>query len=171
MAEATRCVPHAGCRRTRLRASVARPPALLRRASQSHGRAQPARQPSKAPPPLPLSAALPLRRGLHAGPRRPGHVCRGSSLRLPTVISFATHNGERVADAKARLEVERGPERGQSPVDHDGDAVAEHVSLLHGVRGQHDGAVARGAVPPDDVPCEATGVGVHTTRGLVLEDG
>ena len=48
---------------------------------------------------------------------------------------------------------------------HDGDAVAQHVGLVHVVRGQQDGAAL--AVPLQQLPRLAAGRGVHARRRLV----
>lgn len=57
-----------------------------------------------------------------------------------------------VANTKLALQVQRGPHSSQAPLHHDGDAVTQHVSLLHAVGCQHNGTVS--AMPLYDFPSE-----------------
>mmetsp|Transcript_20735 Transcript_20735/g.65201 ORF Transcript_20735/g.65201 Transcript_20735/m.65201 type:complete len:609 (-) Transcript_20735:3142-4968(-) len=75
---------------------------------------------------------------------------------------------ELVVGAERVLEVLEGAEAAELALDHDGDAVAEGLDLLHEVRGEDDGAGLHGGA--EDVPEVASGDGVEAGGGLVEED-
>mmetsp|Transcript_6528 Transcript_6528/g.23271 ORF Transcript_6528/g.23271 Transcript_6528/m.23271 type:complete len:1459 (-) Transcript_6528:109-4485(-) len=75
-----------------------------------------------------------------------------------------------VALAEALLEVLHGAEAAQAAADHDADARAQRLALLHRVRRQHDRhALALRRHRRNQVPHEAARDGVHARRRLVEE--
>ena len=73
-----------------------------------------------------------------------------------------------VARAVGPPELGRAALRDERAAHGDADGVAESVSLLHCVRGEHDGAARLGLL--DDVPYAAPVDGVHAGGGLVQVD-
>ena len=85
----------------------------------------------------------------------------GSARRL-------TRQRQVVTGAVPILQKHRRPDARQLAGAHDGDAIAQEVSLVEEMRGQHDGRRRRSLA--DHLPGESARVRVHAARGLVQEN-
>mmetsp|Transcript_30173 Transcript_30173/g.50896 ORF Transcript_30173/g.50896 Transcript_30173/m.50896 type:complete len:216 (+) Transcript_30173:262-909(+) len=70
-----------------------------------------------------------------------------------------------VPGPEAGLEVQARAQTEHVPRPHDADALAQHVGLLHGVRGEQDGVLALGL--RDDLPQAVAAGGVEARGGFV----
>mmetsp|Transcript_115155 Transcript_115155/g.320852 ORF Transcript_115155/g.320852 Transcript_115155/m.320852 type:complete len:201 (+) Transcript_115155:911-1513(+) len=87
---------------------------------------------------------------------------------LVHVHALADAHGNVVPPAVTTLEVQRRTQTGEAAPDHDADAVAEMGSLVHVVRGEHDGAPL-GQAAVHYAPQLAPRRRVDACRGLVQD--
>mmetsp|Transcript_91104 Transcript_91104/g.235256 ORF Transcript_91104/g.235256 Transcript_91104/m.235256 type:complete len:531 (+) Transcript_91104:363-1955(+) len=87
-------------------------------------------------------------------------------LDLGAVVGELGLHAERVAAAVLGLQLRGAAQAAELPVDHDRQARAEHLALLHRMAREHN-RVAPLAQVADDVPQEAARAHVHAGGGLV----
>mmetsp|Transcript_8492 Transcript_8492/g.17583 ORF Transcript_8492/g.17583 Transcript_8492/m.17583 type:complete len:469 (-) Transcript_8492:2286-3692(-) len=147
-------------------ARVLQPPRLTREVVLMRGgllahrlhRPQQVRQPGLTPHPVLQVAEVALQEG------GPGDGALDVRLHGGKVLGLDVEV-EGVALREAVLDVLQRAQHAELPADHDADAVAQRLALLHRVRRQHHAPVGHGG--GDDVPHEAARLRVHAGGGLV----